>query len=343
MHWTLMKLTKASPGRFSLGHRSLAWIRSAGACFFASMALSSVAPSFWTIHSGSALADERPQPNTEKVEKAEQTEKAEPGSKKLIANPTLKDASEVEPKVFENVTVIEKLGTQVDLSMKFRNETDTEVQLSDYLTSGAPLILTLNYFSCGTLCSLQLGGFARSISQMSDKQRQDLRILTISFDPKDTPKLAQERKDHFLGMIESPVKPKWDFLVADEGTVQKITQSLGFQYRFDPETNQFAHTAAIFFLSPLGIISRYLYGIEFSIRDIRFAWIEASEGRFGTNLERLILRCFHYDATTGKYTPFAYSVVRWSGLLTVLALGLGLWTLWRREKRGMAGGLNSAV
>jgi protein SCO1 len=260
-----------------------------------------------------------------------------------IANPNAKDTSEIEPKIFENVTVIEKLGSQIDLSTRFRNESNVEVQLSDYLRSGAPLIVTLNYFSCGTLCSLQLGGFAKSISQMSDKQRQDLRILTISFDPSDTPALAGEKKSHFLKMIPSEVKPKWDFLVGTQASIQKITQSLGFQYNYDPETKQFAHTAAIFFLSPLGIVARYLYGIEFSNRDIRFAWIDASEGRFGTSLERLILRCFHYDANTGKYTTFAMSVVRWSGLATVLILGFALYLLWRKEKHGLLGGLNSAV
>jgi protein SCO1 len=239
--------------------------------------------------------------------------------------------------------VIEKLGTQLDLALPLRDESGKNVVLGDYLKSGAPLILTLNYFSCETLCSLQLGGFAKSLSEMGSNQLQDLRIVTVSFDPSDTPERASAKKEHFLSMIEGDTKPRWDFLVANPNTIQKVTSALGFQYRFDEETNQFAHTAAIFFLSPLGVVSRYLYGIEFSPRDIRFAWIDASEGKFGTNIERLMLRCFHYDSSTGKYTPFAMNVVRWSGVVTVLLLAGALGLLWRKDIRGIAGGLDSAV
>ena len=230
---------------------------------------------------------------------------------------------------------MEKLGNQLDLSLEFTDEFGVIKRLGEYLDGVHPVIFTLNYYTCVTLCSIQLGSFARNIAGLSDEKRSKMRIVTVSIDPADTPQSALKRKAEFFSEM-SGQKPNWSFLVGSEKSVGKLADSLGFQYRYDPETKQFAHTAAVFFISPLGKIVRYLYGLEFSMRDVGFALIEASEGKLASAVEKLILRCFHYDSGAGKYTPFAFQVVRTSGAITVVVLGGLLWLLWRREKVRLA-------
>jgi protein SCO1 len=252
------------------------------------------------------------------------------------------DPSEVVPKEFQNVTVVEKLGSQVDLSLAFQDEAGLPVTLADFVKDGKPLLLTLNYYSCSTLCSLQLTGFAEAVKNVDPKHRAELRIVTVSFDPRDTPESAQVKRRAMEAALGSG-KTDWSFLTGSEKNVKALASSLGFQYRYDERTDQFAHTAAVYFLSPKGVISRYLYGITFSPRDLRFAWIEASEGRYGSTVEKVLLTCFHYDASTGEYTPFAFRMVRIGGLVTLSCLGILLGALWRKEKRRLAGGWESAV
>jgi len=259
----------------------------------------------------------------------------------LVADPDRKDTAERMPKVFENVGVVEKLGSTLDLNRTFTNENGEAVTLASFADGKSPLLVTLNYFSCANLCSLQLNGLLAGLKAMPEDQRKELRIVTVSFDEKDTPALAKAKRDEYLATIEGE-KPEWHFLVANErhpSGPAALAEAFGFQYRWDAESNQYAHTAAIFFVSPRGVVSRYLYGIEYSARDLRFAWIDASEGRLGGVIEKVILRCFHYEESTGKYTPFAFRVVRIGGLVTVSFLGLMLGVLMRRDKkRGLAGG-----
>ncbi|MCA2958640.1 MAG: SCO family protein [Silvanigrellales bacterium] len=253
------------------------------------------------------------------------------------------DASEVVPKAFENVTVVEKLGTELNLNRTFVNENGASVKLIDFVDGKKPVLFTLNYYSCEMLCNIQLNALKEGLAGLDPKHLAETKIVTVSFDPRDTPELARKKRDALLGTFGEGPRPEWHFLTGTEENVQALSDAFGFKYRWDEETRQFAHTAAIFFVSPRGMISRYLYGIEYSARDIRFAWIDASEGKFGSKVERLLLNCFHYDAQSGKYTPFAMSMVRVGGLVTVSFLGLFLGVMWRRERRKGAGGWNSVV
>ena len=254
-----------------------------------------------------------------------------------VADPDAKDPSEVNPKVFENVGVMERLGTKLSLDRTFVNEEGQPVSLAAFFDGKKPVVFTLNYFSCANLCSLQLNGFAAGLKALAPEKRAEMRIVTVSFDERDTPALAKAKRDAYLADFEG-AKPEWHFLVGTKQASASLADALGFQYRWDAESNQYAHTAAIFFASPMAVISRYLYGIEFSARDIRFAWIDASEGRTGGVLEKVILRCFHYEESTGKYTPFAFRVVRVGGVVTVSILGLMLGVLFRRDKRRKGAG-----
>jgi protein SCO1/2 len=260
----------------------------------------------------------------------------------IVADPDAKDPSEVVPKQFENVTVIEKLGTTLPLNLGLVDEDGREVRLIDIVDGIKPVIFTLNYYSCEMLCNIQLNGFRQGLAGLDPKHLAEAKVVTVSFDPRDGPQQAREKRASVMSTFEGN-KPDWRFLTGSKEAVATLAEAFGFQYRWDDATNQFAHTAAIFFVSPRGVVSRYLYGIEYSPRDIRFAWVDASEGKFGSTVERLLLNCFHYDAQTGKYTPFAFRVVRVGGLLTVSCLGIMLGVMWRREKRRLAGGWDRVV
>ena len=261
----------------------------------------------------------------------------------LVAEPGRPDASEVVPKQFKNVTVIEKLGKTLDLNLTLADEDGKPVKLIELVDGMHPVIFTLNYYTCAMLCSIQLGAFRDGLKGLAPEHLAEARVVSVSFDPRDGPKEAQAKRAEMLSSFEGGAKPNWRFLTGSEETVRALADSFGFQYRWDAETNQFAHTAAVFFVSARGVISRYLYGIQYSARDIRFAWIDASEGKLGSSVERLLLNCFHYDAQTGKYTPFAMKTVRVGGLVTVSFLGIFLGVMWRKEKRRGAGGWDRVV
>lgn len=261
-----------------------------------------------------------------------------------LASPTRgPDASEIVPKQFQNVTVVEKLGSQLALNRTFVNQDGSSVKLIDLVDGKKPVMFTLNYYSCEMLCSIQLNALREGLAGLDPKHLAETKIVTVSFDPADTPELARKKRNDMLSAFGDGPKPEWHFLTGSAENVEALADAFGFQYQWDEETQQFAHTAAIFFVSPRGAISRYLYGIEYSSRDIRFAWIDASEGKLGSSVERLLLNCFHYDAQSGKYTPFAMSMVRAGGVVTVSFLGLFLGVMWRRERRKAAGGWNRVV
>jgi protein SCO1 len=261
----------------------------------------------------------------------------------LVAEPGKPDPSEVVPKQFNNVGIVEKLGTTLDLGLAFSDEDGKAIKLVDLVDGIHPVIFTLNYYSCETLCNIQLNAVKEGLKGLDPKHLVDTRIVTVSFDPRDGAERARKKRDSMLETFDGQAKPQWRFLTGTEQNIRALADALGFQYRWDEDSQQFAHTAAIFFVSGRGIVSRYLYGIQYSARDIRFASIDASEGKQGSSLERVILNCFHYDAQTGKYTPFAMKSVRVGGIVTVSFLGIFLGAMWRREKRRGAGGWDRVV
>ena len=248
--------------------------------------------------------------------------------------PYFAQGEEKTPRQLENITVIEKLGSKIDLNMDFTDQEGRTVHLGDYVKDGQPIILSLNYYQCKNLCSLQLNGLMAGLKGL-DWEKQ-FKVITVSFDPRNSPRMALEKREMYLDALAKPGL-EWNFLVGNQENVKALADSVGFQYRYDAETDQFAHTAAIYFITSGGVISRYLYGIEYSARDVKFALMDASAGRLGTTVEKLILRCFHYDELLGKYAPFAINTMRVGGVVTVLLLAIFLIILWRRDKPNRRG------
>jgi protein SCO1/2 len=242
-------------------------------------------------------------------------------------------AEERLPRKLEGVTVEEKLGVHLDRELRFRDQSGRERALGSFLEDGKPVLLTLNYYRCKMLCSLQLNALTAGLRGLSWTAGDRFRVVTVSIDHRESPKLAAEKRAAHLRVLGRGESVDWSFLVGDERTVRRLAESVGFGYRYDKDTDQFAHPAAIMFLSPAGKVSRYLYGIEYAPRDLKFALIEAAEGRVGSVADRLILSCFHYDSSSGRYGPFAFGIMRLGGVLTLVLLGGFLALHWRREVR----------
>jgi protein SCO1/2 len=237
------------------------------------------------------------------------------------------------PRQLEGITIAEKLGRRAALDARFTDHRGRAVRLRDYLDGERPVLLTLNYYRCTTLCSVQLNILTRALRGLEWTPGENFRIVTVSIDHRERPPLAAGKRRSYLEQLGRGQQVDWSFLVGAKDQIRALARSVGFGYRYDPEQDQWAHPAAAIFLSPDGKIVRYLYGLEYRSRDLKFAIMEAAEGKVGSVVDRVILSCFHYDATAGRYGPFAFGIMRLGGVITLLLLGGLLAVLWRRERR----------
>lgn len=236
------------------------------------------------------------------------------------------------PAVVKGVDVLERLGDHVTEDAHFVDSEGRPFQVADVLHQGKPVILTLVYYRCPALCSLVLSGLTRSLRDVGLKLGQDYRVLTVSIDPTETPRMAAESKrGHMQALGVDPLTKDWTFATGTEEDIRRLAGAVGFQYAYDEPSKQYAHAAAIFVLSPEGKISRYLYGIDFPTRDMRMALVEASQGKVGTALDTVLLTCFKYDTTTRRFEPYVLGFVRIGASLVFVALATLLTVLWRQE------------
>ena len=239
------------------------------------------------------------------------------------------------PAALQDVEIEEKLGSRLPLEARFTTQDGRAVRLGDLLGGHRPVVLSLVYFNCPMLCGLILTGAARGMRETGLALGKDFDAVTLSFDPRDSTKVAAERQRGYLQAFGDPTaRQAWTFLTGAAPEIAAVTGAVGFKYAWDEPSKQFAHAAAIVVLTPDGRVSRYLYGVEFPARDLRLALVEASEGRVGTSFDRLLLTCFRYDPASRKYEPYVMGVVRVAmlGVLGGLALMLGVY--WRREIKG---------
>lgn len=250
------------------------------------------------------------------------------------AVPVIADNSATAPKLPGRVAIAQKLNSQLPLDTMLRDEEGRVVRLGDYFKSGRPVVLTFMYFRCPMLCSMVMDGATNSMTELKFDIGKDFDVVTISIDPRDKPEAAAEMKDKYVkryGRLSAA--NGWHFLTGHDSSIKKITETVGFQYAYDPETDQFAHGAALLVITPQGRVSRYFYGFEYKPRDLRLALFEASQNKIGGAAEQLLLLCFHYDPATGKYSRNAMTFVRMGGVATMLGLASFVLIMLRRERR----------
>ncbi len=236
----------------------------------------------------------------------------------------------------QEIDIVEHLGETIPKDLVFKDTDGKPVKLGDLLVEGQPVVLTLVYYKCPMLCNLVLGGLNKAAKGTQLSLGEDFRAITVSIDPRETPELAAERqRGHLQALGQGEKRAEWAFLTGEQPQIKALADAVGFKYKFDPVSNQFAHGAAVMILSPEGKISRYLYGIEYNPRDLKFALLEAAGGRVGTSFDRIVMKCFKYDPATRRYDLYISGFIKGGALMVFFALATTLAVFWRREyKRG---------
>jgi len=236
-------------------------------------------------------------------------------------------------KVVRDVGIDQKLGEKVELELPFTDESGREIRLGDAF-SRRPVVLALVYYRCPMLCNQVLEGLVRTLRAVSLVPGEDFEIVVVSIDPKETSELAAAKKASCVAEYGRASDAQgWHFLVGPQDSIRRLAGDVGFRYVHDARSDQFAHASGFFVLTPKGVLSRYFYGLEHAPNDLRLALVESSEERIGTLVDQVLLLCFHYDPTTGRYGFAILNAIRALGLLTIAAIGGFLWVMLRRDRR----------
>ena len=237
------------------------------------------------------------------------------------------------PMIVQGVGIDQNLNAQIPLELHFKDETGQVVRLGQYFRQ-KPVVLALVYYECPGLCDLILNGLSHSMEQISLNVGSDYEVVTVSFNPKETWMLAGAKKANYLEKYNRPgAKEGWHFLTGDEASIKQLADTVGFHYKYDPISKQFAHASAIMVLTPEGKIARYFYGIDYPARDFRLGLVEASANKIGTTADQVLLFCYHYDPMTGKYGLPIKRVTQVFGTATALCLFGFVFVMLRRERQ----------
>lgn len=234
----------------------------------------------------------------------------------------------------DGVDVEERLGQRVPGELLFKDHRGRPVELRQLLDGEKPTIVVLAYYRCPMLCGLVLKGLADGLAKVDWRVGEEYRVVTVSIDPGDRPQDAVKVRARVLSRLGvAEESAEWPFLVGGKGEIRVLADALGFRYRYDPKTKQYAHPAAIATLGPDGTITRYLYGLDFRPRDLKLALFEAAEGKVGSSIERVILSCYRFDPASRRYGVYVFGFIRTGAALVLLALVVGVVRLIRRERQ----------
>ncbi|HST11396.1 MAG TPA: SCO family protein [Terriglobales bacterium] len=236
----------------------------------------------------------------------------------------------VRPPGLKNVGIQQNLNQQIPGDIAFTDDLGRPVRLVDYFGK-KPLILNLVYYNCPMLCGEVLSGLEHSLRMMKFDVGNEFDVITVSFDPSETPEMAAKKKAEFLKRYKrAGAEQGWHFLVGKQDAIDALTKAAGFQYQYDEKTKQFAHATAIMVLTPGGKIAQYYYGVEYPPKDLRLGLVEAGRGKIGNVVDQLLLYCYHYDPEQGKYSATILRVLRLAGVATMLCLGTLIFVMIRR-------------
>ena len=242
---------------------------------------------------------------------------------------------EATPGVLQQVGFDQKLGGEIPLDLAFRDETGKDVRLGDYFGK-KPVVLSLVYFKCPMLCTLSLNGLAGALEVLSFVPGQEFEVLTVSFDPSEGSVLAAAKKKAYMTRYKRPQADEgWHFLTGSKESTEALTRAVGFRYVWDEATKQWAHPAGILVVTPEGRIANYLFGVEYSPKDLRLALVDAARGKVGNVVDQVLLYCYQYDPRSGRYSAQILNIVRLGAVATLLGLlGFILSSSLRRRSHG---------
>lgn len=250
------------------------------------------------------------------------------------------------PDGLEGVGITEHPDAQLPLDLEFVGQGGRTVPLREFFDGKLPVILTLNYYTCPMLCGLQLNGLLDALKELALVPGEDFRILTVSIDPTETHTLATLKKQNYIKAYAdagenapdaaqqrraASAAAGWSFLVGQEENIRRLAATVGFGYKYVEERKEYAHAAALILCTPDGRVSRYLYGVLYEPGTLRLSLVEAGQGKVGSSLDQILLYCFHYDPSKGRYGPAALNIMRLGGIVTLLVVGAFLLRFWRRD------------
>ncbi len=240
------------------------------------------------------------------------------------------------PEPLKTVGIEQRLGEQIPLDSVFKDERENAVRLGDFLKSGRPAILALVYYECPMLCNQVLNGLTGTLKGISLDPGKDFDVIAVSFDPRenDKPGLAANKKASYMERYaRKGTENGWHFLTGDQAAIEAVTTSVGFNYEWDEKSGQFAHASGVMIVTPEGRLSRYFYGIDYAPKDVKFGLMESADKRIGSVSEQLLLYCYHYDPSTGKYGFQILSAMRLAAIATLIGMGAMGFVFWRRNKK----------
>ena len=237
------------------------------------------------------------------------------------------------PEILQHVGIDQNIGVSLPLDLEFNDETGTPVELGSYFGE-KPVILTLVYYDCPMLCTEVLNGLNRSLAPLGYSIGEEFEVVTVSFDPRETPQLASQKKAVYTQRYGRPgTREGWHFLTGDAPAIDRLTETVGFNYVYDEAEGQFVHGSAIMIVSPQGTVSHYFFGIEYPSEDIRLAIIESSEEKLGNVFDQIMLYCFNYDPEQGRYGVAIMNAMRVAGLITLVGMGSFMIIMFKRDRR----------
>jgi protein SCO1/2 len=247
------------------------------------------------------------------------------------------------PLPLQNVGFEPPLNGQMPLDVTFRDETGREVPLSQYFGQ-KPVVLAFVYYGCPMLCDQVEQGVVGVLRMLSFNPGRDYEVVFVSFDPRETPEMAAEKKEKVVVHFRRPeTNSGWHFLTGSKASIDAVTKAANFRYTFDTKSNLFAHASGVMILTPNGRISRYFYGVEYPGRDMRLGLVDASAGKIGTPIDHALLFCYRYDPSTARYSASILKIMRLGGVLTIVCLVGGIWIFRRRESLAAARNLRPPV
>jgi protein SCO1/2 len=237
----------------------------------------------------------------------------------------------IKPAFLDGAGIEQKLGAKIPLDLPFTDSTGKAVKLGDYFNGKQPVLLTLVYYRCPTLCTLVLNDLTRGLNGLDLNPGTDFQVVTVSFDPGDTTEDAADKKSTYLQSYTRPgASENWHFLTGSEASIKALTDAVGFRFKYDPKYQQFIHPTGIMVLTPNGVLSRYFFGIDFGLKDLKLALQEASGNKIGSLTDQLLLYCFHYDPTSGKYSLMVVKLMKVGAAMTMVLLGAFWFVMFRK-------------
>lgn len=235
------------------------------------------------------------------------------------------------PAILDDIGVNENLGDTIPMDLQFANSEGDSVSIADLIESGKPVLLNPLYYECPVLCSLVLDAVFKVVDELSWTPGEEYTIISFSIDPEEGPELSASSKKQYLDALDRPgTEDGWHFLTGNEKDIKKLTEAVGFTYKYDERTGEYLHPASIILLSPDGVVTRYLYGATFREFDLRNALYESADGKIGSTVDKAILYCFTYDPDSQGYVPVAINIMKLGGLATAIFLGIFLFVFWKR-------------